>query len=719
MQPYGSILDMIGNTPLVPIRRLNQNKQVQVLTKLEGCNPSGSVKARPALYMIEEAEKNGELTKDKIVLEATSGNTGIGLALVCAVKGYRLMLAMSESASEERKTVLRAYGAKLVLTPSSLGTDGAIEYVYNLSRRQPDKYFLVDQFNNPANWLAHYHTTALEIWEQTEHKVSVVVIGLGTSGTFMGVCKRLKELNPGIRMIALEPAPGHRIQGLKNMTASYKPEIYDERCADEILPIGDEESFEMARRLAQQEGLFVGMSSGAAVAGALRVAHNMPEGVVVTILPDFGDRYVSTSLFTAVQEDEQKVGPYAYNTVTRKKDPLVPFEQDGIKMYTCGPTVDSYMHLGLCRRFVTADVVRRYLESKGKTVKQVVNITDLDDRTIQTAEQEGMPVEELTTRYLDAFREDSDSLLIKRASVYPRVSEHIDEMIALTQQLLDAGIAYEKHRSVYFDITRYRAYGKFSGIDLNKIKIGATVNVDQYDKNHPSDFTLFKRSTLGELKRGVFFKTNWGNGRPGWHLECPAISMKYLGETFDIHTGDANLIFPHHENEIAIAESLTGKPLCRFWIHNAPVMLNGRMMSERSGEVVTLRELLQKGYTGRQIRYFLLTCHYRTPLNYSQKSLDAFCKALQRLDTFFSKLLHYEAGAKDQHIDPIMTEMETKFESAMDDDLNTPKSLAAIFEMIKKVYPLLESGELGKNETARLLAALRGIDQVLGILDEQ
>jgi cysteinyl-tRNA synthetase len=192
--------------------------------------------------------------------------------------------------------------------------------------------------------------------------------------------------------------------------------------------------------------------------------------------------------------------------------------------------------------------------------------------------------------------------------------------------------------------------------------------------------------------------------------------MKYLGETFDIHTGDANLIFPHHENEIAIVETLTGKPLCRFWIHNAPVLIKGKMMSERSGDVVTLRELLQKGYTGRQVRYFLLTCHYRTPLNYSRKSLDAFCKALHRIDTFVNRLLTIEPGEKDQNLEPLIAESLKKFETAMDDDLNTPKSLAVIFEMIKKVNPLFEKNKLGQSNVDHLLAALRKIDHVLGIL---
>jgi cysteinyl-tRNA synthetase len=246
-----------------------------------------------------------------------------------------------------------------------------------------------------------------------------------------------------------------------------------------------------------------------------------------------------------------------------------------------------------------------------------------------------------------------------------------------------------------------------------------TVNVDQYDKNHPSDFTLFKRSTLNELKRGIFYKTDWGNSRPGWHLECPTMAMKHLGETFDIHTGDMNLIFPHHENECAIAEALTGKPLARFWIHNAPVLINGKMMSERSGKVVTLRKLLQRGYSGRQIRYFLLTCHYRKPLHYSIENLNAFCKALHRIDTFVEKLLMIKPEKDDQVLQPLIADITRTFEATMDDDLNTPQSLAVLFDMIKKINPILENHSLGKTDVEQLLAVLRKIDHVLGILDLQ
>jgi cysteinyl-tRNA synthetase len=296
---YNNILDQIGGTPLVPVNRLNSNKDVEILAKLECFNPGGSVKDRPALYMIEEAEKMGGLTRDKIILEATSGNTGIGLSLVAAIKGYRLLLVMSEAVSEERKKILQAMGADLKFTPAHLGTDGAIEFVYNLIREEPEKYWLADQFNNEANWLSHYHGTAEEIWEQTAGNLDVIVSAMGTTGTLMGLSRRFKELKPDVEIIGVEPYLGHKIQGLKNMKESYRPGIFEKSRAHRIINIDDDEAYLTSRMLAKKEAVFVGMSSGAAMAVALEVAKTMTRGRIVVIMADGGERYLSTPLFAA------------------------------------------------------------------------------------------------------------------------------------------------------------------------------------------------------------------------------------------------------------------------------------------------------------------------------------------------------------------------------------------------------------------------------------
>ncbi|MDY7036108.1 MAG: cysteine synthase, partial [Thermodesulfobacteriota bacterium] len=357
MKKYDNILDRIGWTPIVPIKKLNPNKNVRILAKLESFNPGGSVKDRPALNMIEKAEESGELTKDKIILEATSGNTGIGLSLVAAIKGYRILLIMSESVSEERKKILRALGADLKFTPAHLGTDGAIEFGYRLIREEPDKYWLADQFNNEANWLSHYHGTAQEIWKQTDGNLEMIITAMGTTGTLMGISRRFKELKPDVQIIGVEPYLGHKIQGLKNMKESYRPGIFERNRADRIINIDDEEAYQTSRMLFRKEGIFVGMSSGAAMAVALRLSKEMTEGQIVVILPDGGERYLSTPLFI----DKKKSGMLLYNTLTRKKEEFIPINENQVAMYSCGPTLCGLIHIGQCRRFVFSDLVRRYL----------------------------------------------------------------------------------------------------------------------------------------------------------------------------------------------------------------------------------------------------------------------------------------------------------------------------------------------------------------------
>ena len=294
-----SIALTIGNTPLVELKRINTNRKVRIFAKLEGNNPGGSVKDRPALYMIEKAEQSGELKPGKTILEPTSGNTGIALAMIGASKGYRVKLTLPECVSTERRHILEAFGAEVILTPAQQGTDGAIRMAHKLLEQDSDRYFMPNQFTNPNNPLAHYETTAPEIFEQTDGQIDVFVTGMGTTGTLMGTSRYFKEKSKDIKIIGIEPTPGHAIQGLKNMSEAIVPEIYDSSQLDDIIPMQDEEAYSTARRLASEEGIFAGISSGAAVAGALRVAGAMKSGTVVTLIPDRGDRYLSTMLFRA------------------------------------------------------------------------------------------------------------------------------------------------------------------------------------------------------------------------------------------------------------------------------------------------------------------------------------------------------------------------------------------------------------------------------------
>ena len=291
------MLDAIGNTPLIELRNLNGNSKVRILGKLEGSNPGGSVKDRPAYYMINKAEESGELTKDKTIVEPTSGNMGIALAMIGAAKGYNVKLFMPECVSTERQRTLAALGAEVILTPATESTDGAIRRARQLVSEEPEKCFMPNQFDNEDNVLAHYETTGPEILSQTRGEIDAFVAGIGTTGTLMGVARFLKEKKPTVRVVAVEPTEGHTIQGLKNMKESIVPKIYNPHIFDQKLVIEDDDAFETTKLLAVKEGVFVGMSSGAAIAGALRLAKELHTGTIVAILPDRGDRYLSTTLF--------------------------------------------------------------------------------------------------------------------------------------------------------------------------------------------------------------------------------------------------------------------------------------------------------------------------------------------------------------------------------------------------------------------------------------
>lgn len=711
-------LGFIGRTPLVPVTRLSPNPKVEIWAKLEKHNPGGSVKERIALSMIEAAERSGELTRDKIILEATSGNTGIGLAMVAAAKGYRITLAMSEGVSEERRKILAALGAEFLLTPAAEGTDGAIERVYELVAEEPDRYYLTDQYNNPANVAAHYETTAPEIWQQTGGRITHFVATMGTTGTLMGCSRRFRELNPRIRIVGVEPYLGHKIQGLKNLKEAYVPGIFDRAALDELVNVDDDAAYEMARQLARQQGLLVGMSSGAAMVVAAQVAEQIDQGVVVTIFPDGGERYLSTPLFV-VSAPEPVVGRLKlFNTLSGRYEPFEPLSGgQEVTMYSCGPTVHARPHLGLLRRMAATDLVRRVLEYLGHSVRHVVSITNWDDNTEAAAEATGEDMQALCEAHEAEFHADEAALSIRPAETYVRSTEAVDAMIELTGELVDRGFAYEKLKSVYFNIGRDQDYGALSGKDLGKIRLGATVDLDRYDKDDPRDFTLLRRSTLGEIRKGLSRKTPWGNVRPSWHVQCSAMARAHLGERFDIHTASTDLIFPHNENEIAQSRALTGDAPARFWLHSELVLRGGKKMTYEQETCVTLPDLVAAGWTPREVRFLLLSVHYRQPVHLVDDRLEAARASLRRIDECVRNLRAVKpVPVCVDEVEGWIADMKSEFRQAILDDLNVSAALAAVFKLIRQLNYLMGEGRLCDHHAGEALAALEAMDQVFGIL---
>ncbi|MHB8137203.1 MAG: cysteine--tRNA ligase [Smithellaceae bacterium] len=712
---YNSIIDRIGNTPLVEITKLNPNNKVKILAKLESANPGGSIKDRTALFMIENAEKRGELNPDKIILEATSGNTGIGLAMIAAAKGYKLCLTMSKSASEERKKILRAMGAELHFTPAALGTDGAIEVAYRMLRENPDKYFGTDQFNNEDNIAAHYFGTAQEIWDQTAGQVTTIVATLGTTGTAMGLSKKLKELNPQIKIIGVEPYLQHKIQGLKNMRESYRPGIFDKKRLDEKVNILDKDAFEMSRRLAREEGILAGMSSGAAMYVAAEKAREMEEGLIVVIFPDSGERYLSTELFT-VKEELATVN--LYNILKRQKTLFRPLNSEEVLMRTCGPTVHDAPHLGNYRRLVVSDLLCRYLTFKGYKVKHVIDIVDFTDKSIRGSEKAAMDLSDYSNKYLQIFLDDARFLNIRPENIYVKASENVDAMFKIVEKLVDKGYAYEKLRSVYFDISKLADYGLLSNIDLAKTRPGQSIDLDDYEKDSPADFALLKRAGLGELKRGIYHKTKWGNIRPGWHLECAAISQKYLGTAYDIHISGADETFPHCENIVAINKAFSGHSGAQYWIGAELILVDGRKMSRSLNNAVTIADLKQNGYSGRDIRFFLLGMNYRKPISYSEKALQMARNTIKKIDTFVGRL--HAINDDTRHypdVDQVIYDLHHDFEKALDDDISISGAMAALFDFVGKVNVPLAQGKISRHDARKVLQGLVKINEILGIMD--
>ena len=406
------------------------------------------------------------------------------------------------------------------------------------------------------------------------------------------------------------------------------------------------------------------------------------------------------------------------NTLTRKKEVFKPIKDKIVKLYTCGPTVWDFAHIGNFRAYICSDILKRYLKYKGYKVKHVMNITDVDDKTIKGANEDGISLKEFTRRYEKAFFEDIETLNIDKADIFPRATEHIKEMIAIIKKLLRNKIAYKSDDgSIYYDISKFKDYGKLSHIKTKELKEGARVKQDSYEKEEAKDFALWK--AYDKEDSDVFWKTELGNGRPGWHIECSAMSMKYLGEHFDVHAGGVDLIFPHHENEIAQSEASTKKKFVNYWFHNEHLLVDGHKMSKSLGNFYTLRDLLNKNYNPKAIRYLLLSANYRVQLNFTEEAVKAAENSIQRLKDFLIKLKEIKNKIDNKNINKIIQKTKKQFEKAMDDDLNISVALSHIFEFVKKINTWMMENKVGKNDTKKIISFMHEIDKVLGILEEK
>jgi cysteinyl-tRNA synthetase len=406
-----------------------------------------------------------------------------------------------------------------------------------------------------------------------------------------------------------------------------------------------------------------------------------------------------------------------FNTLTRRKEEFKPLKDKIVKMYTCGPTVYNFAHIGNFRAYVWEDLLRRYFKFKGFKVIQVMNLTDVDDKTIKGAQKQGKSLKEFTNFYKKAFFEDIKTLNIEKAEYYPEATAHIPEMIKIIKGLLRKGFAYKaEDNSIYFSVKKFKNYGKLSKFKLKFLKKNVRVNLDEYDKQSAADFSLWKAWTPED--GNVFWNTELGKGRPGWHIECSAMSMKYLGETFDIHTGGIDNMFPHHENEIAQSEAFTGKKFVNYWLHCKHLIVNGKKMSKSLGNFYTLRDLLKKGYSARAIRFTLLNTHYRNTLNFTEQSLKANEKAIKKIDEFIIKLSEFnENNALNIKAEKLIEKLLENFENALDNDLSITEAIAALFDFIRDFNKLIQNNKISKKQARKALNALKKIDLVLGIMD--
>jgi cysteinyl-tRNA synthetase len=409
-----------------------------------------------------------------------------------------------------------------------------------------------------------------------------------------------------------------------------------------------------------------------------------------------------------------------YNTLGRRLTKFKPLSGKRVKMYTCGPTVYNYAHIGNFRTFVFEDVLRRYLVYKGYEVNQVMNITDVEDKIIEGIKKTGKSLQELTDFFTKAFMEDLDALNIQRAEHYPKATENIKEMVAAVKSLIKKGYAYRADDgSVYYSIKKFKRYGQLSGIKTSSAQKGARTASDHYEKMGANDFALWKAWVPDDGE--VFWQTSLGKGRPGWHIECSVMAMKYLGKTLDIHAGAIDLRFPHHENEIAQSEALTGKKFVRHWQHPGFLTMEGGKMSKSVGNIVTLRELLQRGVAPRAIRLFLISAHYREELKLTDTSLAQATATLERFDQLMRRLksaLRSDAPGSNQECARLASELLSRFKGSLDDDLNVPKALAAFFTFERRLNSVLDAGKVSKKDARHMLETLERVDSVLGVMQD-
>jgi cysteinyl-tRNA synthetase len=402
-----------------------------------------------------------------------------------------------------------------------------------------------------------------------------------------------------------------------------------------------------------------------------------------------------------------------HNTLTNELEPFAPLHKGEVRMYTCGPTVYDFAHIGNFRTFVFQDVLRRFLHSRGYRVQQVMNLTDVDDRIIQNAAAAETSIREYTEKYIEAFIEDMRALNLETPEEVVRATDHIEDMVALIQVLQKKGLTYTSDGSIYFSIAKFPAYGKLSKIDVSGMQAGARVDVDRYEKADARDFALWKSPKPGEH----FWETRIGPGRPGWHIECSAMAMKYLGSTLDIHTGGVDLTFPHHENEIAQSEAATGKPFVRFWLHAEHLIIDGEKMSKSAGNFFTLRHLLAKGQKPSTIRYLLMSVPYNRQLNFTRDSLKQAESSVERLRNFVARLKaeQFQPGSNPQ-MQKRSKRAEHDFDAGLADDLNTAVALAAVFDLVRDVNTAMDRGEFRQQDAPRILAAMEKFDGILAVL---